>query len=234
MHKTTTEEKSQFLSIDYRILGVSEIHYKGQKYSFTDALKNTYCYLNGWKEAFPSYNKIADVFGITRDAAKERVRKLEDMGLVERTVRPGQSNFYTVNEIDFDNVHGRSYSENKGTLHEIKEAESITSATSTKLTQAEKAISRSFVDELDYPFEVSELEQEKPKYKFSGVHPWGNSYLTESNGDFREEVILWSMDGTTSEEGAISKLRDYLKSIEHPRTYEVIKFERDIETDCPF
>ena len=122
MTQTKMEEK-QFLQIDYAILGIKKIRCNGKEHNFTDALKTTYSYLRGWKEAFPSYNKIADVFGITRDAAKERVKNLEAMGLVERIERPGQSNFYTVNEINYENVKGRSYSENKGTRHEAKQKE---------------------------------------------------------------------------------------------------------------
>ncbi|ENU5836497.1 hypothetical protein ACFH54_003676 [Klebsiella pneumoniae] len=124
MTQTKMEEK-QFLQIDYAILGIKKIRYNGKEHNFTDALKTTYAYLKGWKEAFPSYNKIADVFGITRDAAKERVRNLEAMGLVEKTERPGQSNFYIVKEIDLSNVKGRSYSENKGTRHEVKKQEAF-------------------------------------------------------------------------------------------------------------
>lgn len=125
MTQTKMEEK-QFLQIDYAILGIKKIRYNGKEHNFTDALKTTYAYLKGWKEAFPSYNKIADVFGITRDAAKDRVLSLEAMGLVERIERAGQSNFYIVKEIDFSNVKGRSYSENKGTRHEVKEQEAVT------------------------------------------------------------------------------------------------------------
>lgn len=119
----TQMKKKQHLQVDLEILAIKKIRHNGKEYNFTDALVNTYCYLKGWKEAFPSYNKIADVFAITRDAAKERVRSLEAMGLVEKIERSGQSNFYIVKEIDLSNVKGRSYSENKGTRHEIKEQE---------------------------------------------------------------------------------------------------------------
>ncbi|WP_313571649.1 hypothetical protein [Pantoea piersonii] len=119
----TQMKKKQHLQVDLEILAIKKIRHNGKEYNFTDALVNTYCYLKGWKEAFPSYNKIADVFSITRDAAKDRVRSLEAMGLVEKIERSGQSNFYIVKEIDLSNVKGRSYSENKGTRHEIKEQE---------------------------------------------------------------------------------------------------------------
>ncbi|XXN65135.1 hypothetical protein ACRQ84_06205 [Enterobacter ludwigii] len=119
-------KEKQHLQIDYAILGIKKIRYNGKDYNFTDALKTTYAYLKGWKEAFPSYNKIADVFGITRDAAKERVKSLEAMGLVERIERAGHSNYYFVKEIDFSNVKGRSYSENKGTRQQVREQEAVT------------------------------------------------------------------------------------------------------------
>ncbi|TCL48165.1 hypothetical protein EDC47_10853 [Raoultella planticola] len=72
-------------------------HVNGHK--FTDGSKNLYCYLRGFDRAFPSYAKIGDVFGITPRAAEERVKKLLEMGLIIKDLRPGTSNLYQVLEI---------------------------------------------------------------------------------------------------------------------------------------
>lgn len=105
--------------VDYEILKVNQIIHNGKKHKFTDSLKNLYCYLRNWPEAFPSHNKIADVFGISRDAAKDRIGALVAMGLIERVERVGSSNLYTVNDITSEMTTGRSYAENKGTRHEV-------------------------------------------------------------------------------------------------------------------
>lgn len=112
-------QTKQFLMVDYEILKINQIIHSSNKYKFTDSLKNLYCYLRNWPKAFPSHNKLAEVFGITKRAAEERVGKLIDMGLIERTERPGTSNLYTVNDITSEMTTGRSYAENKGTRHEV-------------------------------------------------------------------------------------------------------------------
>ncbi|QBX68498.1 helix-turn-helix domain-containing protein [Serratia quinivorans] len=116
-HKEVHQIK-QFLMVDYEILKVNQIINNGKKHKFTDSLKNLYCYLRHWPEAFPSHNKIADVFGISRDAAKDRIGSLVAMGLIERVERVGSSNLYTVNDITPEMTTGRTYAENKGTRHE--------------------------------------------------------------------------------------------------------------------
>ncbi len=116
-HKEANQTK-QFLMVDYEILKINQIIHSGNKHKFTDSLKNLYCYLRNWPKAFPSHNKLAEVFGITKRAAEERVGKLIDMGLIERTERPGTSNLYTVNDITPEVTTGRTYAENKGTRHE--------------------------------------------------------------------------------------------------------------------
>ena len=105
----------QFLRIDFSILRINEIIVRGKKEKLTASSKQLYCYLLNWPEAFPSHNKIADVFGITRKAAEKQVKKLIDLGLIERTTRPGSSNLYKVMPITEEMITGRSYSENKGT-----------------------------------------------------------------------------------------------------------------------
>lgn len=116
-HKESNQTK-QFLMVDYEILKINQVIHNGKKNKFTDSLKNLYCYLRNWPEAFPSHNKIADVFGISRDAAKDRIGALVAMGLIERVERVGSSNLYTVNEITTEMTTGRTYAENKGTRHE--------------------------------------------------------------------------------------------------------------------
>lgn len=116
-HKEPNQNKP-FLMVDYEILKINQIIHNGKKYKFTDSLKNLYCYLRNWPEAFPSHNKIADVFGISRDAAKDRIGALVAMGLIERVERVGSSNLYTVNEITTEMTTGRTYAENRGTRHE--------------------------------------------------------------------------------------------------------------------
>ncbi len=117
-HQEVNQTK-QFLMVDYEILKINQIIHSGNTHKFTDSLKNLYCYLRNWPEAFPSHNKIADVFGISRDAAKDRIGALVTMGLIERVERVGSSNLYTVNDITSEMTTGRSYAENKGTRHEV-------------------------------------------------------------------------------------------------------------------
>ncbi|MBW9467660.1 helix-turn-helix domain-containing protein [Enterobacter roggenkampii] len=118
------EKTNQFLMVDYEILKINTITHNGKEFKFTDTLKNTYCYILGWGEgkAFPSYNKIADVFGITKGSAQDRINKLIEMGLVEKIERrDGKqrfSNLYNVLPINQESTTGRSYSENIGTRHQ--------------------------------------------------------------------------------------------------------------------
>ncbi|MHC5175912.1 hypothetical protein [Serratia rhizosphaerae] len=114
------KQNKQFLMVDYEILKISEIVVNGKKEKFNDASKNIYCYIRNWPEAFPSHNKIAEVFGITRKAAEQRIKKLLELGLIERIERPGTSNLYHVKPITEEMKTGRSYSENKGTNYEDK------------------------------------------------------------------------------------------------------------------
>lgn len=90
-----TTNDDQFVRVPMWILKIS--HVNGHK--FTDGSKNLYCYLRGFDRAFPSYAKIGDVFGITPRAAEERVKKLLEMGLIIKDLRPGTSNLYQVLEI---------------------------------------------------------------------------------------------------------------------------------------
>lgn len=118
--KEKNKQNKQFLMVDYEILKISEIVVNGKKEKFNDASKNLYCYIRNWPEAFPSHNKIAEVFGITRKAAEQRIKKLLELGLIERIERPGTSNLYHVKPITEEMKTGRSYSENKGTNYEDK------------------------------------------------------------------------------------------------------------------
>ncbi|HFK7189032.1 TPA: winged helix-turn-helix transcriptional regulator [Serratia odorifera] len=112
------KKNKQFLMVGYEILKINELVVNGKKVRFSDTSKNLYCYIKNWPDAFPSHNKIAEVFGITRKAVEQRIKKLVDLGLIERIERPGRSNRYYVKPITEDMVTGRSYSENKGTRHE--------------------------------------------------------------------------------------------------------------------
>lgn len=211
-------EEKQFLQIDYAILGIKKIRHNGKEYNFTDALKTTYVYLKGWKEAFPSYNKIADVFGITRDAAKERVRSLKTMGLVEKIERPGQSNFYIVNEIDLSNVKGRSYSENKGTRYEIKEQESQQPATNPALLSSDDIHTPAYPGSDD---SQCEQQTESPPdtstekiAKRDVVYPWGTSGAFKTNGDVTEPAKQWALSKTGGNVYQAERyLADYLSEL---------------------
>lgn len=89
----------QFLMVPYRILSVNDVN--GHK--FNDGLKTLYCYLRGWGDnAFPSYHKIASVFGITERGAEERIKQLVRMGLIKKVNRVGTSNKYEVLDIPCD------------------------------------------------------------------------------------------------------------------------------------
>lgn len=95
-----TNENDQFVRVPMWILKIS--HVNGHK--FNDGLKNLYCYLKGWERAFPSYAKIGSVFGITPRAAEERIKKLVEMGLIEKRSRFATSNEYTVLDVPGVNI----------------------------------------------------------------------------------------------------------------------------------
>lgn len=116
-----SSESSQFLMIDYDILSRSTIEHNGQPYKFTTNHKMLYAYLKGWQvktgEVFPSYNKIADVLGVTRKTVEKWIASLIEMGLITKTNRGGgNSNLYAVLPIN-KSATGRSYSENRGTRY---------------------------------------------------------------------------------------------------------------------
>lgn len=225
-------EEKQFLQIDYAILAVKKIRHNGKEYNFTDALKTTYVYLKGWKEAFPSHNKIANVFGITRDAAKERVKILETMGLIERIIRPGQSNFYIVKEIVLDNIKGRSYSENKGTRHEVKEQEAVTETSPQELQQiaTKRALPSNDEDVPDFAKEESHCEhqtesppetQKEEIAKTVSVYPWGSQAVCKSNGQVKEDVKQWALSQTG---GDVSKAESLVSEIANEKTGGNLKY----------
>jgi len=146
--------------VDYEILKINQIIHNGKKHKFTDSLKNLYCYLRNWPEAFPSHNKIADVFGISRDAAKDRISSLVVMVLIERVERVGSSNLYTVNDITPEMTTGRTHAENKGTRHEA----------------TDRATQNLAVQPAPEPTEVPE---EEPDY-FTG---WDDTYNYATSSD---------------------------------------------------
>jgi len=160
MPQTELNQTNQFLMVDYEILKINQIIHNGKKHKFTDSLKNLYCYLRNWPEAFPSHNKIADVFGISRDAAKDRISSLVVMGLIERVERVGSSNLYTVNDITPEMTTGRTHAENKGTRHEA----------------TDRATQNLAVQPAPEPTEVPE---EEPDY-FTG---WDDTYNYATSSD---------------------------------------------------
>lgn len=162
------EKTNQFLMIDYKILKINTITHNGKKYKFTDTLKNTYCYILGFekrgKEAFPSYNKIADVFGITKGSAQDRINKLIEMGLVEKIEQwKGKqrfSNLYYALPINQESTSGRSYSENIGTRHQqpiqVKEV----------VIEDEQAPCKNHLEEFE-PLETGSEDDVKTKSSFA-------------------------------------------------------------------
>ncbi|WP_053116000.1 hypothetical protein [Winslowiella iniecta] len=237
-------KEKQHLQIDYAILGIKKIRYNGKDYNFTDALKTTYAYLKGWKEAFPSYNKIADVFGITRDAAKERVKSLEAMGLVERIERAGQSNYYIVKEIDFSNVKGRSYSENKGTRHEVREQEAVTETSPQGPQQPATDPALPSSDDIHTPAasgsDDSQDEQHtelppdtriEEKTKPVIAYPWGSSGAFKSNGDVTTPAKQWAL---SQADGDLYKAERYLMEYLSKLLDKPVMLSFDEEEDSEF
>jgi DNA-binding MarR family transcriptional regulator len=72
------------------------VRHKGKEYKFSLSAKMLYSYLGGFEKAFPSLSAIAEYLGLTRDAAKIATAKLEEMGLVVKETRYGQSNVYSI------------------------------------------------------------------------------------------------------------------------------------------
>ena len=72
--------------------------------TFNDGLKTLYCYLKGWDgNAFPSYSKMAEVFGVTSRAMEERIKILVKMNLINKVNRVYTSNYYEV--LDFPHLN---------------------------------------------------------------------------------------------------------------------------------
>lgn len=116
----TTDNKDKFFKSHYDIFKINTIN--GKKFSIS--AKSIYSYLKSFSDAglrvFPSHNEIAETFGITRNAAIKQIEKLIELGLIERETRPGDCNNYHVLPIQIENTAGRTYSENRGTRHEVK------------------------------------------------------------------------------------------------------------------
>ncbi|ANE72309.1 helix-turn-helix domain-containing protein [Klebsiella pneumoniae] len=112
--------KDNYFKSHYDIFKINTIN--GKKFSIS--AKSIYSYLKSFSDAglkvFPSHNEIADTFGITRNAAIKQIEKLIELGLIKRETRPGNCNEYHVLPIQIENTSGRTYSENKGTRHEVK------------------------------------------------------------------------------------------------------------------
>ena len=128
--KKSVDNQNKYFKSHYDIFKINTIN--GKKFSIS--AKSIYSYLKSFSDAglrvFPSHNEIAETFGITRNAAIKQIEKLIELGLIERETRPGDCNNYHVLPIQIENTAGRTYSENKGTRHEVKgdfrnESESI-------------------------------------------------------------------------------------------------------------
>lgn len=118
--KKSVDNQNNYFKSHYDIFKINTIN--GKKFSIS--AKSIYSYLKSFSDAglkvFPSHNEIADTFGITRNAAIKQIEKLIELGLMEREIRPGNCNEYHVLPIQTENTYGRTYSENKGTRHEVK------------------------------------------------------------------------------------------------------------------
>ncbi|MDJ0035173.1 helix-turn-helix domain-containing protein [Pantoea allii] len=146
----SSSDSSQFLMIDYDILSQSTIEHNGKSYKFTANHKMLYAYLEGWQvntgKVFPSYNKIADVLGVTRKTVEKWIVSLVEMGLITKTNRGGgNSNLYAVLPIN-KSATGRSYSENRGTRY----AEDVKDG-----SQPQREDHTVDVDDIDDPFLAS-------------------------------------------------------------------------------
>lgn len=118
--KKSVDNQNNYFKSYYDIFKINTIN--GKKFSIS--AKSIYSYLKSFSDAglkvFPSHNEIADTFGITRNAAIKQIEKLIELGLIERETRPGNCNEYHVLPIQIENTAGRTYSENRGTRHEVK------------------------------------------------------------------------------------------------------------------
>lgn len=116
----TEDNQNNFFKSHYNIFKINTIN--GKKFSIS--AKSIYSYLKSFSDAdlkvFPSHNEIADIFGITRNAAIKQIEKLIELGLIERETRPGNCNEYHILPIHIEDTAGRTYSENRGTRHEVK------------------------------------------------------------------------------------------------------------------
>ena len=118
--KKSVDNQNNYFKSYYDIFKINTIN--GKKFSIS--AKSIYSYLKSFSDAglkvFPSHNEIADTFGITRNAAIKQIEKVIELGLIERETRPGNCNEYHVLPIQIENTAGRTYSENRGTRHEVK------------------------------------------------------------------------------------------------------------------
>lgn len=117
--KKSVDNQNNYFKSHYDIFKINTIN--GKKFSIS--AKSIYSYLKSFSDAglkvFPSHNEIADTFGITRNAAIKQIEKLIELGLIERETRPGNCNEYHILTIQIENTAGRTYSENRGTRHEV-------------------------------------------------------------------------------------------------------------------
>ncbi|HDS7205433.1 hypothetical protein [Klebsiella variicola] len=90
---------NQFIMVPMELLKIKKVN----GITFNDGLKTLYCYLKGWDgNAFPSYSKMAEVFGVTSRAMEERIKILVKMNLINKVNRVYTSNYYEV--LDFPHI----------------------------------------------------------------------------------------------------------------------------------
>lgn len=108
--KKSVDNQNKYFKSYYDFFKINTIN--GKKFSIS--AKSIYSYLKSFSDAglkvFPSYNEIADTFGITRNAAIKQIEKLIELGLIERETRPGNCNEYHILPIQTENTAGRTYS----------------------------------------------------------------------------------------------------------------------------
>ncbi|MDH1973551.1 hypothetical protein N5J30_23305 [Klebsiella michiganensis] len=91
---------NQFIMVPMELLKIKKVN----GITFNDGLKTLYCYLKGWDgNAFPSYSKMAEVFGVTSRAMEERIKILVKMNLINKVNRVYTSNYYEV--LDFPHLN---------------------------------------------------------------------------------------------------------------------------------
>lgn len=91
---------NQFIMVPMELLKIKKVN----GITFNDGLKTLYCYLKGWDgNAFPSYSKMAEVFGVTSRAMEERIKILVKMNLINKVNRVYTSNYYEV--LDFPHIN---------------------------------------------------------------------------------------------------------------------------------